>query len=61
MVLSCENVPECAGDGDQDHGEELKEGEDVLTGPGAWGGECGGHLGFGFGFELRSFYCGVVE
>ena len=51
MVLSCENVPECAGDGDQDHSEQLEEGEDVLTGPGAWGGECGGHWGFGFGFE----------
>ena len=55
MVLSCEDVPECAGDGDQDHGEQLEEGENILTGPGAWGGKCVGH--FEISFELGTFYC----
>lgn len=55
VVLSCEDVPECACDRDQDHGEQLEEGENILTGPGAWGGKCVGH--FGFCFELGTFYC----
>ena len=55
MVLSCEDVPERTSDGDQDHGEQLEEGENILTGPGAWGGKCVDH--FEISFELGTFYC----